>query len=112
MMDVPRHSRTVGEYLAHARFHARENRTGIGAAVVESTIRGDQRTWDCIVTDVHEWHYVRVLGTDVGPYPNISPEDVEEGIARFAARWEPPHRIRHVLNANPLHMDRTARITD
>jgi hypothetical protein len=112
MMDVDRVSITVDEYLAHARFHAHENPSGIGAAVVESTVRGGQRTWDCIVTDGREWHYVRVLGTDVGPFPNISPVDVQDGITRFAARWGAPYRIHRVLNANPLHMDRSAKVTD
>jgi hypothetical protein len=111
-MEVGRSSRTVDEYLAHARFQARQHPTGIGAAVVESTVRGGQRMWDCIVTDTHEWHYVRVLGTDLTPFPSISPQAVEDGIARFAAKWAAPHRIRHLLNANPLHMDGNARVTD
>lgn len=112
MMGVDRVSRTVDEHLAHATFHARENPSGIGAAVVESTVRSGQHTWDCIVTDGREWHYVQVLGIDVGPFPNISPGDVEDGIMRFAARWAGPYRIRGVLNANPLHMDGSARVTD
>ncbi len=111
-MDLDRASRNVDEYLAHARFHARESPAGIGAAVIESTVRDGQRTWDCVVTDGQEWHYVRVLGSDVGPFPNLSPEDVENGIARFAARWAAPQRLQRVVNANPLHMDRNANVTD
>ena len=83
------------DYRAHAEFHARESPTGIGAAVVHSTFEDGAHVWDCIVTDGNEWHYVRVLGPDLGPFPNISAEDVEHGIERFAATLPARDRIRH-----------------
>jgi hypothetical protein len=59
-----------------------------------------------------QWHYVRVLGAGVGPFPNISTEDVEEGIQRFAATLPPQDRIRHLLNANLMHIDREGNVSD
>jgi hypothetical protein len=103
------------DFRAHAEFHARESATGIGAAVVESSVEGGQHgqhIWECIVTDGREWHYVRVLGTGVGPFPNLSTEDVEEGIQRFAATLPAQDRIRHLLNVNPLHIDREGNVSD
>jgi hypothetical protein len=105
-------STPIQEDLAHARFHARESATGIGAAVVSSEIEGRERSWECVVTDGREWHYVRVLGAGVGPFPNISAEDVEQGIERFAATLPAQDRLRHLLNANPLHIDRDGNVTD
>jgi hypothetical protein len=98
--------------LAHARLHARENPTGIGAAVISSAIDGDDHAWECVVTDGREWHYVRVLGTGVGRFPNLSTEDVEEGIQRVAATLSAQDRIRHLLNANPLHIDCEGNVSD
>ena len=97
---------------AHAEFHARESATGIGAAVVRAVIAGGQHVWECIVTDGQEWHYVRVLGVDLPPFPNISVEQVEEGIARFAATLPAPQRLRHLLNANPLYIDAHGTVSD
>ena len=105
-------STPVQQHLAHAQFHARESPTGIGAAVVSSGIEGGEHIWQCIVTDGREWHYVRVVGTGVGPFPNISTEDVEEGIRRFAVTLPSGGRIRHLLNANPMHIDRGGNVTD
>jgi hypothetical protein len=105
-------STPVQEHLAHARFHAGESPTGIGAAVISSAIDGDDHAWECVVTDGCEWHYVRVLGTGLGPFPNLSPEVVEEGIQRFAATLPAQDRIRHLLNANPLHIDREGNVSD
>ncbi|MGZ6662896.1 MAG: hypothetical protein ACXVHL_36870 [Solirubrobacteraceae bacterium] len=102
----------IDEYPAHAEFHARENQTGIGAAVVSSEYEDGKRIWDCVVSDGGEWHYIRVESTELGPFPNISSEDVEEGIIRFAATLPAPDRIRHLLNANPLHMDRDGAVSD
>ena len=102
----------IDEYLAHAEFHARENQTGIGAAVVSSKYEDGKRIWDCVVSDGGEWHYIRVESTELGPFPNISSEDVEEGIIRFAATLPAPNRIRHLLNANPLHLDRDGTVSD
>jgi hypothetical protein len=102
----------VEEHLIHARFQARENPTGIGAAVVGSAFEDGRHVWNCIVTDGREWHYIRVLGVDLGPSPDISPEDVEQGIERFAATLPAPDRIRHLVNANPLHIDRDGIVED
>jgi hypothetical protein len=102
----------VEQYLAHAGFHARESPSGIGAAVVRATYEDGERTWDSVVSDCDEWHYIRVVGTDLGPFPNISAEDVEEGIARFAVTLPAKYRIRHLVNANPLHIDRDRNVRD
>ena len=96
--------------MAHAEYHARESGVGIGAAVISSEIEGDEHAWECVVTDCREWHYVRVVGTGVGPFPSISTEAVEQGIERFAATLPAQGRIRHLLNANPLHIDRDAKV--
>ena len=104
--------REVQEQPAHAEFHARESTTGIGAAVVRSAFEGEGHVWECIVTDGHEWHYVRVVGPDLGPFPNLSAEDIEQGIERFAATLPAQNRIRHILNANPLHVDRAGMVSD
>jgi hypothetical protein len=109
----PNHVRSpIEEYRAHAEFHARESPVGIGAAVTDSRFEDGQHIWDCIVTDGREWHYIRVRGVDLGPYPNLSSEDVEHGIERFAATLPAPDRIRHLLNANPLHIDRDGNVRD
>jgi hypothetical protein len=100
------------DFRAHAEFHASDSPTGIGAAVVRSHFEDGAHVWDCIVTDGNEWHYVRVVGTDLGPFPNISAEDIEQGIERFAATLPAPDRIRHVINANPLHIDCNGRVSD
>jgi hypothetical protein len=100
------------DYRAHAEFHARESPSGIGAAVSHSDFEGGQHTWEVIVSDGHEWHFVRVLGVDLGPYPNLSSEDVERAIERFADTLPAEGRIRHLLNANPLHIDRNGKVRD
>jgi|GEM_PF-3989786 len=101
-------------FLAHAEFHARESPSGIGAAVIRSgyDLDGACHVWECVVSDGREWHYVRVLGPGLGPNPGLSGEDVEEGIARFAGSLPSAYRIRHLLNANPLHIDRAGNVTD
>jgi hypothetical protein len=99
-------------YRAHAEFHARESPSGVGAAVITSRFKGGEHVWECIVSDGDEWHYVRVLGPDLGPFPNLSSEDVEHAIERFAATLPAPDRIRHLLNANPLHIDRDGNVAD
>jgi hypothetical protein len=106
------HPDPIEEYLTHAEFHARENQTGIGAAVVSSEFEDGKRIWNCVVSDGREWHYIRVESTELGPFPNISSEDIEEGIIRFAATLPAGERIRHLLNANPLHVDREGAVGD
>ena len=100
------------DFKEHAEFHARESPTGIGAAVVRTFLEGGQRVWECVVTDAREWHYVRVVGVDLPPFPNISSERIEEGIERFAATLPAVQRLRHLLNANPLHIDADGTVSD
>jgi hypothetical protein len=100
------------DFRAHAEFHAHESATGIGAAVIESSVEGGQHVWECIVTDGQEWHYVRVVGVDLPPFPNISTERVEEGIERFAATLPAQERLRRLLNANPLHINADGTVSD
>jgi hypothetical protein len=100
------------ELRAHAVFHARESSVGIGSAVVRSYIHESDRVWDCIVTDGREWHYIRVIGDDLGPFEALSPEEIEEGIARFAATLPAEYRLHWILNANPLHVNREGQVTD
>ena len=102
----------IDTFRAHAAFHARQSASGIGAAVIRSSFADSGRRWYCIVTDGDERHYMYVLGPDLGPYPNLSAEDIEEGIERFAAALPAQGRIRHLLNANPLHIDRSGVIRD
>jgi hypothetical protein len=45
-------------------------------------------------------------------FPDLSGEDVEEGIERFAATLLSENRIRQLLNANPLHIDRQGSVED
>jgi hypothetical protein len=108
--DSPRSP--VADYLAHAEFHARESPAGIGAAVTNSMFDGDGRSWNAVVTDGGEWHYVRVVGVGVGPFPDLASEVIEEGIQRFASGLPAAYRIRHLINANPLHVDRDGNVDD
>ena len=102
----------VGEFLKHAELHAERSRSGIGAAVTRSTFENGERIWDCVVTDGREWHYIRVLGDGVGPFPDVSSEDMEDAIDRFAATLPAGYRLRHLLNANPLHLERDGEVHD
>jgi hypothetical protein len=99
-------------YRAHAAFRARRSATGIGAAVVRSSSNQHEHGWDCVVTDGREWHYIRVLGAGLGRFPDISLEDIEGGIERFAGTLPAPNRIYNLLNANPLHIDRGRNVSD
>jgi hypothetical protein len=105
-------SSTAKDFRAHAEFHARESPSGIGAAVVESSVDSDERVWECIVSDGREWYYVRVVGVNLPPFPSISTEQVEQGIERFAATLPASNRIRHLLNANPLHIRADGTVSD
>jgi hypothetical protein len=100
------------ESRRHAEFRAGASPSGIGAAAAYSGLRGSEHVWECIVTDTHEWHYVRVVGSEIGAYPDLSPEDVEQGIERFAATLSSSDRIHQLLNANPLHIDRQGNVGD
>lgn len=99
-------------YRAHASFRARRSGTGIGAALVRSTVNEREHVWDCIVTDGREWHYIRVCGSGLGRFPDISVEDIESGVERFASAPPVQNRIYNLLNANPLHIDPNRNVGD
>jgi hypothetical protein len=99
-------------YRAHAMVRARDSASGIGAAVVRSAFEDEGHVWDCVVTDGDEWHYIRVVGPDVGPFRNFPSEEVESAVERFAAALPAKARIRHLLNANPLHIDHDGNVSD
>ena len=107
-----RRSSVIEIQLTYAMSRASQSDSGIGAAVVSSVPTEATHFWDCVATDGHEWHYVRVLGVDLGPFPNLSPRRIEEGIERFAETLPTAYRIRHLLNANPLHVDGSGSVTD
>jgi hypothetical protein len=102
----------TADALSHAEFRLREDGTGVGAAVVRSSFEHGERVWDIIIRDADEWHYVRVLGSDLGPFSNISTESVEQGIERFAATLPAEQRLRRLLNASPLHIGRDGKVRD
>lgn len=99
-------SEALGDAHAHAAFQARGNASGIGVSVTRAYHEGADRAWECLVSDGHKWHYIRLIGDKVGQYPNISPVDVEEGISQFAESLPKVGRLRHLLNMNPLHISR------
>jgi hypothetical protein len=111
-MAEPADHPTIDDLRAHAEFHARESPAGIGVAVIRSSFEDGEHVWECIVSDGGEWHYIRVVSRDLGPFPNISTEDVEQAVERFAATLPAQNRLRHVLNANPLHLDRDGNVSD
>ena len=96
---------------AHAVFEARRSASGIGAAVARSGYRDGGHFWECIVSDREEWHFIEVLGVDFGPSPDVPPEDIEQGIQRFAATLPESYRLRALLNASPLHVDRRGTVS-
>jgi len=96
---------------AHAAFEAGRSASGIGVAVARSEYRNDERSWECIVSDGKDWHFIRVLGVDLGPATQLAPEDIEQGIERFAATLPDSYRLGALLNANPLHIDRSGTVT-
>src|ERR1700744_3827602 len=96
---------------AHAAFEARRSASGIGAAVARTAYTDDERSWECIVSDGKEWHFIRVLAVDLGPSTLLAPEDIEHGIERFAATLPDSYRLGALLNANPLHIDRSGTVT-
>jgi hypothetical protein len=100
------------EYRAHAASRARRNGIGIRAALVRSTSDESELVWECIVTDGREWHYIRVLGSGLGRFPDISVAEIESGIGRFAGKLPAQHRIYNLLNANTLHIDRNRNVRD
>ena len=53
-----------------------------------------------------------MLGSNLGPFPNISTENIEQGIERFAATLPAQQRLRQLLNASPLHISRDGKVDD
>ncbi len=105
-------SASIEEYLVHAEFRVRHSPSGIGAAVVRSSFEAGERVWTCIISDVTQWHYIRVLETDPDPRPNFSTEAIEEGIERFATTLPAQDRLRELLNVNPLHADARGNVSE
>jgi hypothetical protein len=106
--DVP----SEDELRAHAAFNARQSTSGIGAAVARFDRSQSGHSWECIVSDADEWHFIRVLGVDLGSTPDLDSEDIERGIERYAATLPESHRLGALLNANPLHVDRNGTVSD
>ena len=98
------------ELRSHAAFEAARSASGIGAAVAQAGYSHGEPFWECIVSDGHEWHFVRVLGIDLSPAEELPIEDIEHGIERFAATFPESDRLRELLNANPLHVDRSGTV--
>jgi hypothetical protein len=96
----------------HAEFRLRDSPSAIGAAVTRSYFEDGTQCWECLVTDGERWHYVMVLGSDIGPFPDIEPETVEDVIERFAAEFPEGARWQAVLDANPMHIDRAGVLRD
>jgi hypothetical protein len=96
---------------AHAAFEAGRSASGIGAAVARSGNSDGEHFWECIVTDGDESHFIRVLGVDLGPYPDLASADVERGIERFAAGLPESYRLSALVNASPLHVDRSGTVS-
>ncbi|HTP20068.1 MAG TPA: hypothetical protein VMJ65_10725 [Solirubrobacteraceae bacterium] len=100
------------ELRAHAAFEAGRTASGIGVAVGKSGYRDSEHVWECIVSDGEEWHFIQVLGVDLGPSGDIPIEDLEQGIERFAATLPEPKRLDALLSANPLHVDASGTVRD
>lgn len=97
---------------SHAAFEAKRSPSGIGAAVARSGYSNGEHTWECIISDGEQWHFIQVLGVDVGPAAGLATDDVEQGIQAFAATLPQPSRLDALLSANPLHVDRSGTVTD
>jgi len=97
---------------ADAAFRAQRSASGIGAAVARSSYGNGEHFWECIVTDGEEWHFIRVLGVDLSPSPDLGTDDVEHGIEQFAATLPESGRLLALLSANPLHVDRSGTVSD
>jgi hypothetical protein len=96
---------------AHAAFEARRSASGIGAAVERSGYSDGEHFWECIVSDGEEWHFMRVLGVDLGPSPDLATDDIEKGIERFARTLPESYRLQALVNTNPLHVDRSGTVS-
>ncbi len=97
---------------SHAAFKAQRSPSGIGAAVARSGYSNGEHTWECIISDGSQWHFIEVVGVDLGPTTGLATEDVEQGIEAFAATLPQSSRLDALLSANPLHVDRSGTVTD
>jgi hypothetical protein len=102
----------VRESIERAELRARVSGAGVGAAVVDTAFRGGAHVWNCIVSDGRRWRYVRVIGEGLGPFHNLRPERVEDGIERFAETLPADGRLQFLLDANPLHIDADGNVGD
>lgn len=100
-MDVP-----LSYYRERAAFRARQSPSGVGAAVVEFSADGGEHRWCCVVSDGSAYRYVHVCSNELGPWQRLPPTVVEDAIERFAATLPAPHRLYHLVNSNPIHLDR------
>jgi hypothetical protein len=89
-------------YLTAAKARAAQSPSGIGAAVVRSEPGARGHTWQCVVTDGNEWHYVEVMGPEAGFSADIPDEDIETTVERFAEGLPEDYRLGGVVNASPL----------
>lgn len=98
----------VSFYREQAAFRARHSASGIGAAVVEFSgdHDGGGPQWCCLVSDGKAYRYVYVCSNELGPWQRLPPSVVEDAIERFAATLPEPHRLYHLVNTNPIHLDR------
>ena len=102
----------VKDHLDHLAFRARGSDTGIGVAVVTAKSTAGHRSWDCIAGDLDEWHYLQVIGVDLGPFAGLPPEVIEDGIERFGASLPANDRLHQLINFSPLHIDRHGTVDD
>ena len=74
--------------------------------------RAGYRSWGCTAGDPDEWHYLQVPGVDLEPFAGLPPEDIEDGIERFAATLPAGDRLHQLINFSPLHIDRHGTVDD
>ena len=53
-----------------------------------------------------------MLGVDLSPTPDLSTDQIELALERFAGTFPESDRLRMLLNANPLHVDRSGTVSD
>lgn len=105
-------SNRLADACAHAQFWARRNSSGIGVSVTRASNDGDERAWQCIISDGYKWNYIRVIGHGIGRGSSFSPLEVEEGVTRFAEGLPEIGRLRYLRNANPLRISRNGVVRD
>ena len=93
------------ELRAQVAYRAQRNGSGIGAAVTRASRAGEDHVWECVIGDGRQWHYIRVAGTQLGAFPSVVNEDIEQGVEQFAATLPASDRLQALLNHSPLHID-------